>query len=400
MCWPSSCCRRRRTCRRLCASSRSSRRWRRWPGPARRFDRLLALPWYRARCEGRQEVMVGYSDSAKDGGRLAASWALLQGAGRSSVPASRAGVELTLFHGRGGSVGRGGGPTHLAIHVAAARIGRRPAARHRARRDGAGQLRPAGLAFRTLELYTTGDAGRLTLSPPAAPEPAWRALHGPLADRGVRPIATSSTTRRASSTISARRRRRRAGDLNIGSRPAASRPCDDEGSSTPARDPLAVFAWTQTRLMLPRGSAWGKRSTRRGRAGGQRRAGADVRGLAVLPRDARSDRDGAGQSRRSASRRTTNRCWCPATFTRWARTCGGGCRRRRRRSWRLPAARVCSTTTRCCADRSTCAIRMSTRSTSSRWSCSAGRAAEGDQRLRNAFLVTVNGVAAGMRNTG
>ena len=37
---------------------------------------LLAIPWYRARCGGRQEVMVGYSDSAKDGGRLAASWAL------------------------------------------------------------------------------------------------------------------------------------------------------------------------------------------------------------------------------------------------------------------------------------------------------------------------------------
>ena len=59
--------------------------------------------------------MVGYSDSAKDGGRLAANWAALQGAGSDRGACRARGVELTLFHGRGGSVGRGGGPTYLAI---------------------------------------------------------------------------------------------------------------------------------------------------------------------------------------------------------------------------------------------------------------------------------------------
>ena len=82
------------------------------------INSLLAIPWYRDRVmthEGRLEVMVGYSDSAKDVGRLAAAWELYK-AQEAIVEASRAhGVPVTLFHGRGGSVGRGGGPTHLAI---------------------------------------------------------------------------------------------------------------------------------------------------------------------------------------------------------------------------------------------------------------------------------------------
>ena len=79
------------------------------------IDRLLSLPWYHDRvmkAGGRQEVMVGYSDSAKDVGRLAAAWELYKSQ-ESIVEASRRhGVAVTLFHGRGGSVGRGGGPTH------------------------------------------------------------------------------------------------------------------------------------------------------------------------------------------------------------------------------------------------------------------------------------------------
>ena len=65
---------------------------------------------------GRQvEVMVGYSDSGKDGGYLAAQWAIYRAQESLAETARAHDVELTIFHGRGGSTGRGGGPTHAAI---------------------------------------------------------------------------------------------------------------------------------------------------------------------------------------------------------------------------------------------------------------------------------------------
>jgi phosphoenolpyruvate carboxylase len=65
---------------------------------------------------GRQEVMIGYSDSGKDAGILASSWALYQAQEALATLFRDAGVELTLFHGRGGSVGRGGGsPVYRAL---------------------------------------------------------------------------------------------------------------------------------------------------------------------------------------------------------------------------------------------------------------------------------------------
>jgi phosphoenolpyruvate carboxylase len=62
-----------------------------------------------------QEIMLGYSDSCKDGGSLASSWSLYQAQNEIIQLANAKGVECRLFHGRGGTVGRGGGPTHHAI---------------------------------------------------------------------------------------------------------------------------------------------------------------------------------------------------------------------------------------------------------------------------------------------
>jgi phosphoenolpyruvate carboxylase len=82
------------------------------------IEELLADRDYRRHLESRgncQEVMLGYSDSSKESGFLFAAWALYRAQGRLAETARRHGVELTLFHGRGGAIGRGGGPANRAI---------------------------------------------------------------------------------------------------------------------------------------------------------------------------------------------------------------------------------------------------------------------------------------------
>ena len=86
-------------------------------GPAQLTSRLFSVPWYHTHIDGfKQEVMIGYSDSGKDAG---SAWPrrgrCTRGRRRRRTSANEFGVKLTLFHGRGGTVGRGGGPSHLAI---------------------------------------------------------------------------------------------------------------------------------------------------------------------------------------------------------------------------------------------------------------------------------------------
>jgi phosphoenolpyruvate carboxylase len=81
-------------------------------------EALLDEPRFARVVEGRGrriEVMVGYSDSGKDGGYLTAQWEIFRAQERLAALAAERDVELTIFHGRGGSTGRGGGPTHAAI---------------------------------------------------------------------------------------------------------------------------------------------------------------------------------------------------------------------------------------------------------------------------------------------
>jgi phosphoenolpyruvate carboxylase len=209
---------------------------------------LLAIPWYRTRTGGSQEVMVGYSDSAKDGGRLGASWALYKAQESLVAACQRAGVELTLFHGRGGSVGRGGGPTYLAIQSQAP-----GSVALRLRVTEQGEMVQAkfglpGLALRTLELYTTATLDA-SLAPPAPPRAEWRTRMDALAAtardayRGIVYDTPGFVEYFQTATPVGE-----LGDLTIASRPARRR---TGGGIDTLRAIPWVFAWTQTRLMLP-----------------------------------------------------------------------------------------------------------------------------------------------------
>jgi len=82
------------------------------------FETLLKDPVYRSYLKSRnnlQEIMIGYSDSGKDGGIVTSNWELYKAQRQLVESVAKAGVNLRLFHGRGGAIGRGGGPTHRAI---------------------------------------------------------------------------------------------------------------------------------------------------------------------------------------------------------------------------------------------------------------------------------------------
>ncbi len=137
------------------------------------IDRLLALPGYRALVGDRQEVMIGYSDSAKDAGQLAAAWAQYRAQERLVEVCRSHGVDLTLFHGRGGAVGRGGGPAYAAI------LSQPPGSVNGSLRvtEQGEMIRfkfgQPDIALRSMEIYACAVL-EASLLPPPAPEPHWR----------------------------------------------------------------------------------------------------------------------------------------------------------------------------------------------------------------------------------
>lgn len=84
------------------------------------FESLLSLPIYRehlAACNDKQMIMIGYSDSNKDGGYVMSNWALYQGQENITKVAQKHNIALTIFHGRGGTIARGGGPANRGIRA-------------------------------------------------------------------------------------------------------------------------------------------------------------------------------------------------------------------------------------------------------------------------------------------
>ena len=79
------------------------------------MENLFKLPWYRKLIKNQQEVMIGYSDSSKDAGKLSASWHQYKLQEELRDLAKKYKIDLVFFHGRGGSAGRGGGPIQATL---------------------------------------------------------------------------------------------------------------------------------------------------------------------------------------------------------------------------------------------------------------------------------------------
>lgn len=214
------------------------------------IDRLLSVPWYREYTEGHQQVMIGYSDSAKDAGQMAAAWAQYQAQESLTRVASQHGIKLTLFHGRGGTVGRGGGPANRAI------LSQPPGSvngRFRITEQGEmirfkfGQPRVAEQSF---HVYL-GAVLQATLTPPPEPHKEWREMMDQLSGNAVN--AYRAVVRERSGFVEYFRTvtpEQELGKLALGSRPARRK---SGGGVESLRAIPWIFAWTQMRLMLP---AW------------------------------------------------------------------------------------------------------------------------------------------------
>ncbi|ARF48393.1 MULTISPECIES: phosphoenolpyruvate carboxylase [Pantoea] len=214
------------------------------------MSKLLNIDWYRGFIQGKQMVMIGYSDSAKDAGVMAASWAQYQAQDALIKTCEKAGVSLTLFHGRGGTIGRGGAPAHAAL------LSQPPGSLKgglRVTEQGEMIRFKYGLpevTIASLSLYT-GAILEANLMPPPEPKPEWRNIMNQLSadscamyrgyvreNKDFVPYFRSATPEQE------------LGKLPLGSRPAKRRPT---GGVESLRAIPWIFAWTQNRLMLP---AW------------------------------------------------------------------------------------------------------------------------------------------------
>ena len=214
---------------------------------------LLAIPEYRALVDSRgglQEIMLGYSDSNKDGGYVTSGWELFKAQTRLVDLSERLGVRLRLFHGRGGSIGRGGGPSYEAILA-------------QPRGAVGGQLRTTVQGETISSKFTKPEVGRRNLEilvaaaleaslipsdKTAAPE-RFCAVMEELSDRAfkayralVHETPGFEAYFRASTVID------EIPTLNIGSRPASRK---KGGGIGDLRAIPWVFSWAQARVMLP-----------------------------------------------------------------------------------------------------------------------------------------------------
>jgi len=210
------------------------------------LDLPLYRQWVDARV-GEQEVMLGYSDSNKDGGYFTSNWSLYKAESQLVEVCRARGVRLRLFHGRGGTIGRGGGPSYEAV------LAQPPGSV-----DGALRLTEQGEVIASK--YADPESGRRNLETLAAATLEASLVGGRKAHQQYEEIAEELSRKafeayralvksprfveyfRASTPIA------EIADLNIGSRPASRRATEriEDLRAIPW-----VFSWSQCRLMLP-----------------------------------------------------------------------------------------------------------------------------------------------------
>ncbi len=213
-------------------------------------DTLLSDASYRRKIGHSLMIMIGYSDSAKDAGVMAAAWAQYRAQEELLSVCSNHDTELTLFHGRGGTIGRGGAPAHSALlsqPPGSLKGGLRVTEQGEMIRT---KLGLSSIAIKTLALYTSAILQANLLEPPK-PKQEWRQVMDGLATRSCdhyRYWVQQNPDfvryfRQATPELELAK-------LRIGSRPSRRR---SDNSISSLRAIPWIFAWSQNRLLLP---AW------------------------------------------------------------------------------------------------------------------------------------------------
>lgn len=214
------------------------------------IKQLLEIDWYRGFIQNYQMVMIGYSDSAKDAGVMAAGWAQYTAMEALVEVCESADVELRLFHGRGGTIGRGGAPAHAAL------LSQPPKSLKgglRVTEQGEMIRFKLGLpdvAVNSFNLYASAIL-EANLLPPPAPKPSWYELMNTISEvscKAYRDVVQGEKDfvpyfRAATPELEL-------GKLPLGSRPAKR---DPNGGVESLRAIPWIFSWSQNRLLLP---AW------------------------------------------------------------------------------------------------------------------------------------------------
>ena len=214
------------------------------------METLFSQNWYRKLINHNQEVMIGYSDSSKDAGKICASWHQYKAQEEIIKLAKKFKIKITFFHGRGGSAGRGGGPIQATLRSQPPN-----SVNGNIRITDQGEVIQQKYGYEPLANYNLcsyiGAVTEATLNPPPIPKKEWRNLIEKMSDISKnsyrKNINQSSDFIEYFKTVTPHKA---LGKLFIGSRPSKRKNVDNIKS---LRAIPWVFAWTQIRLMLP---AW------------------------------------------------------------------------------------------------------------------------------------------------